>query len=199
MDEINVFLKDGESQRLPKGISAGEALQRLGEKKGNPAVAAKVNGELVDLTRPLEEDCTVEPLDQSNEEALEVLRHTASHVMAQAVQSLYPEAKITIGPAIENGFYYDFDCPETFSVDDLPRIEAKMEEIINRALPVYRKELDRQEAIQLFTERKETYKVEMLKEMDDPVVSVYGQDDWIDLFCGRVIKRWVFRSFGRVE
>lgn len=184
MDEINVFLKDGESRRLPKGISAREALQRLGEKKGNPAVAAKVNSELVDLTRPLEEDCTVEPLDQSNEEALEVLRHTASHVMAQAVQSLYPEAKITIGPAIENGFYYDFDCPETFSVDDLPRIEAKMEEIINRALPVYRKELDRQEAIQLFTERKETYKVEMLKEMDDPVVSVYGQDDWIDLCRG---------------
>src|SRR5210317_522705 len=109
MDEINVSIGSGESQRLPKGISAGEALERLRVKKGNPAVAAKINGELVDLSRPLEQDCTIEPLNQNNEETLEILRHTASHVMAQAVQSLYPEAKITIGPAIENGFYYDFD------------------------------------------------------------------------------------------
>ena len=104
MDEINVSIGGDESQRLPKGISAGEALERLRKKKGMPAVAAKINGELVDLNKPLEEDCTIEPLNQNNEEALEILRHTASHVMAQAVQSLYPEAKITIGPAIENGF-----------------------------------------------------------------------------------------------
>jgi threonyl-tRNA synthetase len=169
---------------LPKGISAGEALERLRVKKGNPAVAAKINGELVDLSRPLEQDCTIEPLNQNNEETLEILRHTASHVMAQAVQSLYPEAKITIGPAIENGFYYDFDYPETFSVEDIPKIEAKMQEIIQQASPVFRRELDRQEAIRVFTERNETYKVEMLEEMDEPVVSVYGQDDWLDLCRG---------------
>jgi len=169
---------------LPKGTSAGEALKRLGEKKGNPAVAAKVDGELVDLSRSLEHDCTLEPLEQNSEEALEILRHTASHVMAQAVQSLYPEAKITIGPAIENGFYYDFDCPDTFSVEDLPRIEAKMEEIIKLAKPINRRELNRQEAIQIFSQRQEKYKVEMLEELEDPTVSVYGQDDWLDLCRG---------------
>ena len=184
MEEINVSIGSDESHRLPKGISAGEALERLRVKKGNPAVAAKINGELVDLSRPLEQDCTIEPLNQNNEETLEILRHTASHVMAQAVQSLYPEAKITIGPAIENGFYYDFDYPETFSVEDIPKIEAKMQEIIQQASPVFRRELDRQEAIRVFTERNETYKVEMLEEMDEPVVSVYGQDDWLDLCRG---------------
>ena len=184
MDEINVSIGSEESQRLPKGISAGEALERLRVKKGNPAVAAKINGDLVDLSRPLEQDCTIEPLNQNNEETLEILRHTASHVMAQAVQSLYPEAKITIGPAIENGFYYDFDYPDTFSVEDIPQIEAKMQEIIQQATPVFRRELDRQEAIRVFTERNETYKVEMLEEMDEPVVSVYGQDDWLDLCRG---------------
>ena len=184
MDEINVSIGSEESQRLPKGISAGEALERLRVKKGNPAVAAKINGDLVDLSRPLEQDCIIEPLNQNNEETLEILRHTASHVMAQAVQSLYPEAKITIGPAIENGFYYDFDYPETFSVEDIPQIEAKMQEIIQQASPVFRRELDRQEAIRVFTERNETYKVEMLEEMDEPVVSVYGQDDWLDLCRG---------------
>ncbi|MGW8209467.1 MAG: threonine--tRNA ligase [Syntrophobacteria bacterium] len=184
MEKINVVNRIGESQSLPKGISAGEALKSLGEKKGNPAVAAKVDGELVDLSRSLEEDCTLEPLEQNSEEALDILRHTASHVMAQAVQSLYPEAKITIGPAIENGFYYDFDCPDTFSVEDLPRIEAKMEEIIKLATPIQRRVLDRQEAIQIFSQRQEKYKVELLEELEDPTVSVYGQDDWIDLCRG---------------
>ncbi len=184
MEKINVVNRIGESQSLPKGISAGEALKSLGEKNGNPAVAAKVDGELVDLSRSLEEDCTLEPLEQNSEEALDILRHTASHVMAQAVQSLYPEAKITIGPAIENGFYYDFDCPDTFSVEDLPRIEAKMEEIIKLATPIQRRVLDRQEAIQIFSQRQEKYKVELLEELEDPTVSVYGQDDWIDLCRG---------------
>ncbi len=184
MEKINVVNRRGESQSLPKGISAGEALKSLGEKKGNPAVAAKVDGELVDLSRSLEEDCTLEPLEQNSEEALDILRHTASHVMAQAVQSLYPEAKITIGPAIENGFYYDFDCPDTFSVEDIPRIEAKMEEIIKLATPIQRRVLDRQEAIQIFSQRQEKYKVELLEELEDPTVSVYGQDDWIDLCRG---------------
>ncbi len=184
MDEIEVSLKSGESEHLPKGISAGEALERLGVKRQNPAVAARVDNEFVDLSRPLEQDCTVEPLEQGSDIALEILRHTASHVMAQAVQKLYPEAKITIGPAIENGFYYDFDCPETFSVEALPEIEAEMREIVERGTPIYRREMDRQEAIRLFTERHETYKVEMLEEMDDPVVSVYGQDEWLDLCRG---------------
>ncbi|MEJ2364847.1 MAG: TGS domain-containing protein, partial [Deltaproteobacteria bacterium] len=184
MEEINVVKRAGERQRLPKGTTAGEALKIMEEQKGNPAVAAKLDGKLVDLSRTLEHDCVLEPLGQESEEALEILRHTASHVMAQAVQILYPQAKITIGPAIENGFYYDFDCPDTFSAEDLPRIEAKMDEIIKRATPIQRRVLDRQKAIQLFREKNETYKVEMLEEMEDPTVSVYGQDDWLDLCRG---------------
>ncbi|MFP3871021.1 MAG: threonine--tRNA ligase [Syntrophobacteria bacterium] len=184
MGEIRVFLKSGENERLPRGITVGEALKRLQPDRNNPAVVAMVEGELVDLTRPLEQDCTIEAVDRSSDEALEVLRHTASHVMAQAVQTLYPEAKITIGPAVENGFYYDFDCPETFSAEDLPKIEAKMEEIVQQALPIQRQELERSEAIRLFTERNEPYKVEMLEELDELRVSVYGQDDWLDLCRG---------------
>jgi threonyl-tRNA synthetase len=184
MDEISVRLKAGEGLSLPKGITAGEALQRLGTKRQNPAVAAKVDDELVDLSRPLDQDCTIEPLEQSAAAALEILRHTASHIMAQAVQSLYPGAKITIGPAIENGFYYDFDCSERFSVDDLPQIEARMQELVEQSLPIHRREMSRQEAIRLFEERNETYKVELLEEMEDPVVSVYGQNDWLDLCRG---------------
>ena len=196
MDEINVAFVGGESQRLPKGISAGEALDRLRTRKGIPAVAARVDGELIDLTRSLEQDCTIEMLEQDSEEALDILRHTASHVMAQAVQSLYPEAKITIGPAIENGFYYDFDCPESFSVDDLPKIEARMQEIIQQATPIFRRELSRHEAIQLFAQRNETYKVELLEEMDDPVVSIYGQEDWFDLCRGpHLINTGVVKAF----
>ena len=184
MDDISVSLRNGEGQRMPKGITAGEALQKLGVWKQNPAVAVRIDGELVDLSRPLEQDCDIEPLERNSDEGLEVLRHTASHVMAQAVQRLYPEAKITIGPAIENGFYYDFDCPETFSVDDLPQIEAKMQEIIAQGLPIVRRELERQEAIRVFAERNEAYKVELLEEIDDPAVSVYGQADWLDLCRG---------------
>ncbi len=169
---------------MPRGITAGDALQRLVAKRHNRAVAAWVDDELVDLSRPLEQDCTIEPLEQSTDRALEILRHTASHVMAQAVQRLYPRAKITIGPAIENGFYYDFDCPERFSMADLPQIEAKMQEIVEQGSPIHRRELPRQDAIRLFTERNETYKVEMIEEIEGPVVSLYGQDEWLDLCRG---------------
>jgi threonyl-tRNA synthetase len=184
MNEIQVNLKGGNSQRLPSGITAGEALKRLMAGTANPLVAARVDGNLVDLTHPLDHDGTIEPVGGSNEETLDILRHSTSHVMAQAVQILYPEAKITIGPAIENGFYYDFDCPRPISVEDLPRIEAKMAEIIRQALPIHRRELDREEAIHLFTERGEPYKVELLEELDAARVSVYGQGSWMDLCRG---------------
>ncbi|UCG12938.1 MAG: threonine--tRNA ligase [Deltaproteobacteria bacterium] len=184
MDEIRISLENGESQSFPKGITAGEALERLGFEMVGSAVAAKANGEMVDLNRPLKEDSSVEAVIRNSKEGIEVLRHTASHVMAQAVQRLYPAARITIGPAIENGFYYDFDIPDPISVDDLPQIEAKMQEIIQQAVPVERQELDRQDAIRLFSERNEPYKVEMLEEIDEPRVSVYGQEDWLDLCRG---------------
>ena len=184
MNEIQVDVKGGESVRLPSGITAGEALQRFIAGTQNPVVAARVDGNLVDLTHPLDHDCTVEAVGGSNEESLEILRHSTSHVMAQAVQSLYPEAKIAIGPAIENGFYYDFDCPRPISVEDLPRIEAKMAEIVREAMPIRRRDLNREEAIRLFSERGEPYKVELLEEIDSSRVSVYEQAGWVDLCRG---------------
>ncbi len=184
MNEIQVDVKGGESVRLPSGITAGEALQRFIADTQNPVVAARVDGNLVDLSYPLEHDCTVEAVGGSNEESLEILRHSTSHVMAQAVQSLYPEAKIAIGPAIENGFYYDFDCPRPISVEDLPRIEAKMAEIVREAMPIRRRDLNREEAIRLFSERGEPYKVELLEEIDSSRVSVYEQAGWVDLCRG---------------
>jgi threonyl-tRNA synthetase len=184
MDEIRVNVKGEESLRLPSGITAGEALRRFIAGTENPVVAARVDGNLVDLSYPLEHDCTVEAVGGNNEESLEVLRHSTSHVMAQAVQSLYPEAKVAIGPAIENGFYYDFDCPSPISVEDLPRIEAKMAEIVREAMPIRRRDLDRDEAIRLFSERREPYKVELLREIDSSRVSVYEQGGWVDLCRG---------------
>jgi threonyl-tRNA synthetase len=184
MNEITVTMKEGGSHLLPKGITAGEALQRFMGGKNRSFIAAKVDGEMVDLSYPLHHDCTIEVIDRNSKEALEILHHSASHIMAQAVQSLFPEAKITIGPAIENGFYYDFDCPQTLSVDELPRIEAKMEEIIQQAVPIRRRELDRQEAVRLFTERLEPYKVELLEELDQARVSIYEQGHWVDLCRG---------------
>ncbi|HYA03163.1 MAG TPA: threonine--tRNA ligase [Syntrophobacteria bacterium] len=184
MDEIQVDVKGGESIRLPSGVTAGEALQRFIAGTPNPVVAARVDGNLVDLTYPLEHDCTIEAVGGSNEESLEILRHSTSHVMAQAVQSLYPEAKIAIGPAIENGFYYDFDCPRRISVEDLPRIEAKMAEIVQEAMPISRRDVGREEAIRLFSERSEPYKVDLLQEIDTSRVSVYEQGGWMDLCRG---------------
>lgn len=184
MQTIRVHFKNDGGKTLPKGIPVGEALQELICCEGNTIVAARVDGELVDLTRPLERECTIDPVVESSEEGLEILRHSASHVMAQAVQALYPEAKIAIGPAIESGFYYDFDCPQTIGPDDLPRIEAKMEEIVHQALPIRRRQLELEEAIRLFTKRQEPYKLELLQELDQTEVTVYEQGDWVDLCRG---------------
>jgi threonyl-tRNA synthetase len=148
------------------------------------AAGARADGRTIDLTAPLPECDTIEITTFDDEDGREVFRHTASHVMAQAVQEIYPGTHLAIGPAIEDGFYYDFDADVTFGPDDLVKIEAKMAEIVKDDLPLQRREMPRAEAIDLFRAREERYKVELLAEMPDEMVTVYSQGDFADLCRG---------------
>lgn len=177
---VNVSL-DGQRRSVPRGTPAGEVLDGAGSRD---VVAARVNGKLVDLSRPLEEDATVEAVRSDSPEGLDVLRHSSAHLMAQAVQSLYPGTQVTIGPTIEDGFFYDFAPPAPFTVDDLPKIEAKMRELAKANLKVERIEVPRAEAIERFAEMGEQYKVEILRGIPDERVSLYRQGDWMDLCRG---------------
>ena len=148
------------------------------------AVAARVNGRLVDLTTKLEEDCTVEPVLFTSETGREVYWHSASHLMAQAVKQLFPKAKVTIGPAVAEGFYYDFDVEKPLTEEDLPKIEAKIRELAAKQIPIVHKWFDRKEAIELFRSRGETYKLEIIEGIPDEKISVYEEEDFADVCRG---------------
>lgn len=182
-ETIRVTFADGSQQELPKGTTVGEALKQSGQ-ADRKAIAAQVDGQYADLSRRLEADARVVGVDPSTADGLEILRHSASHIMAQAVQSLFPEAKIAIGPAIENGFYYDFDVKEPFTQEDLEKIEAKMAEIVAARLPFQRRELPKEEAIRFFSARHEPYKIDLIESFEDPTVSMYEQGDFVDLCRG---------------
>jgi threonyl-tRNA synthetase len=173
----------GERKAFPKGISVAEVLGAADEAKQS-WIAAEFDGNLVDLNTLVDRDATLEGLTADSEKGLEILRHSASHIMAQAVKSLFPQARVAIGPAIENGFYYDFDVEKPFSEDDLTRIEARMAEIVSQHHKFFRRELSRERAIAEFQERGEGYKVEILEEIPDATVSLYEQGDFIDLCRG---------------
>ena len=148
-------------------------------------IAAKVNGEVVALTKLIENDADVELLTFENEEGKHVFRHTASHILAQAVKRLYPATKLTIGPAIDNGFYYDFDSEISFGADVLSALEAEMKKIVKENLKIERFELPREEAIKLMTEKEEPYKVQLIEELpEDAVISFYRQGEFVDLCAG---------------
>ena len=168
---------------MPKGTAVSEILGKMGQ-SGDGWIAAKLNGQLVDLARRVEEDAVLEGVGTDSPAALEILRHSAAHIMAQAVRSIFPEALVAIGPAIENGFYYDFDVLRPFTQEDLEKIEAKMREITSQKLPFSRRDVPREEAIGLFSRVGEKYKVELLEGFTDPVVSFYQQGDFIDLCRG---------------
>ena len=178
--QVTVSL-DGYSRSVPRGITILEVLDGAA---GRQVVAGRLNGKLVDLSRPIEEDATLEPVRADSPEGLDVLRHSTAHLMAQAVQSLYPGTQVTIGPTIEDGFFYDFAPPTPFTVDDLPKIEAKMRELAKANLRVERIEVPRAEAIERFRAMGEDYKVEILSGIPDDRVSIYRQGDWMDLCRG---------------
>ena len=181
--DIQISLPDGRKESFPKGTSVKEILGKVA-----PAnvrwVAAKLDDKLVDLTRKVDEDSTLQGIGADSPEALEILRHSAAHVMAQAVKSIFPEALVAIGPAIESGFYYDFDVAKPFTQDDLEKIEKKMREIVSQKLPFERSEVPREEAMGFFAKLGEKYKVELLEQFTDPSVSYYKQGDFTDLCRG---------------
>jgi len=181
--QIQISLPGGGNQTVPKGTAVSEILGKMGQ-SGDGWIAAKLNGQLVDLARRVEEDAVLEGVGTDSPAALEILRHSAAHIMAQAVRSIFPEALVAIGPAIENGFYYDFDVLRPFTQEDLEKIEAKMREITSQKLPFSRRDVPREEAIGLFSRVGEKYKVELLEGFTDPVVSFYQQGDFIDLCRG---------------
>ncbi|MFO8058151.1 MAG: threonine--tRNA ligase [bacterium] len=182
---LHLRLPDGESLEVEEGLSAGEVVGRISEGLARQAVAVRVNGDILDLTRPvtMEGDFTV--VRAKDPEGEEVLRHSAAHVMADAVKKLFPEAKVTIGPAIEKGFYYDFDYPPGFTPDDLPKIEEKMGEIIKAAHPFVREEVPREKALELFRDMNETYKVELIEDLPEgEIISLYRHGEFVDLCRG---------------
>jgi threonyl-tRNA synthetase len=181
--EIKLTFENGIIRTFPKGITLKELAASM-EKKNHFPIAGKVDSRLVDLSFPLNDDCSVSFVYLNSQEGLEILRHSTSHVLAQAVQELYQGAKITIGPSIEDGFYYDFDYDKAFTPEDLAKIEARMKEIVAQDLPFERIEVSREEAIKIYQGEYEPYKVELLQELSDEMVSLYRQGNFLDLCRG---------------
>ncbi len=165
------------------GITALLALKQAGL-MNKRVVAARVNGEIVDLSRPVTANSDIEPVAMESAEGLEVIRHSSAHLMAQAVKRLFPETQVTIGPVIDNGFYYDFSRKEPFTPEDLERIEATMREIVKSDFTVSREEMPRAEAIELFRSMGEKYKVEIIEGLAEDTVSLYRQGEFVDLCRG---------------
>jgi threonyl-tRNA synthetase len=186
MSEISVKLEDGEALSVPASTTVGDVLgQLLSGKQRKQTLASYANGSVVDLATELSGDTILTPIKKDSDEGLEILRHSTAHIMAQAVRDLFgTDVKIAIGPAIENGFYYDFLRDEPFSPDDFEKIEQRMSEISKAALPFSRKDIDRTEAIAMFREQDEKYKVELLEELEDETVSIYQQGDFVDMCRG---------------
>ncbi|MFP4270440.1 MAG: threonine--tRNA ligase, partial [Alphaproteobacteria bacterium] len=182
---IAVTLPDGAVRTFETPVTARDVAQSLSTSLAEEAYVAEVDGELVDLDRPLERDVAIRFIRGRDPEALEVIRHDAAHVMAEAVQDLFPGTQVTIGPPIDDGFYYDFARNEPFSTDDLAKIEARMREIVAADKPFVRQEVSREEARRLFERMSERYKLELLDAIaEDQPVSLYYQGDWVDLCRG---------------
>ncbi|MGQ9660350.1 MAG: threonine--tRNA ligase [Thermochromatium sp.] len=182
-----ITLPDGSQRLFDQPVSVHEVAAAIGPGLARAALAGRVDGRLVDTSYVITQDATLAIITSKDEEiALELLRHDAAHVMAQAVQELYPGTQVTIGPAIENGFYYDFARDEPFTPADLARIEERMHEIVQRDLPIVREVMDREEAKRVFAERGEHYKVEIIDELipEGEEVSIYRQGDWFDVCRG---------------
>ncbi|NMC75310.1 MAG: threonine--tRNA ligase [Geobacteraceae bacterium] len=184
MKEIGVILPDGSRKALEDGATVSDLARSISAGLARTAIAGKINGELVDISAPLHEGDRVEILTDKSSEALDIVRHSTSHLMAQAVKTLFPRAKVTIGPSIENGFYYDFDVDTPFSPEDLEKIETKMRDLAKANLAITREVLAKDEAIRLFRDLGETYKVELIEELDAAEVSLYRQGDFVDLCRG---------------
>ncbi len=185
MADIKVTLKDGSVKEFTAGTTLLEIAKSLSQKLGKQALLAVVDGVNRDLSDKLEHDAAVEFVTPDTPEGLHAIRHTCAHVMAQAIQHLFPDVKFAIGPAIANGFYYDLDSEHTFTPEDLQAIEKEMAKIVKQNLPLVRAELPRSEALAMFAAKDEKYKVELINDLpEDAVISTYTQGDFTDLCAG---------------
>ncbi|MFQ3622859.1 MAG: threonine--tRNA ligase [Acetobacteraceae bacterium] len=180
-----ITLPDGTVRRFDAAVTGGEIAAAIGPGLAKAAIAIEVDGALWDLSRPIERDARVRLVTRKDEEALELIRHDCAHVLAEAVQALFPDTQVTIGPPIENGFYYDFARDRPFTPEDFPAIEAKMREIIARGAAFERIVTTRHEAIALFEAKGERYKVELIRDLPrGETITLYRQGEWVDLCRG---------------
>ena len=184
MSEIRLSLPDGNERRLPAGITGQGIAEKIGPRLAKDALAIKLDGRLQDLNLPVEQDASIAILTFDSPEGREIYWHSTSHLMAHAVKQLFPQAKLAIGPAIEEGFYYDFDLERPFTPEDLVTIEKKMAELAKAATPITRKNISKADALAFFNNRGEAYKAELISELPDEPISIYEQDDFADLCRG---------------
>lgn len=182
---VTLTLPDGKTLHFNQAVTGLEVAQKIGAGLAKAALAIKLDGQMLDLSRDITQDGKIEIVTMKSQEALELIRHDAAHVMAEAVQELFPGTQVTIGPAIENGFYYDFARNEPFTTDDLEKIEKKMKEVIARDKPFTREVWDRNDAIKLFEKMGEMYKVQLIRDLPETeTITIYRQGDWFDLCRG---------------
>jgi threonyl-tRNA synthetase len=185
LHQVTITLPDGATRAYAAGTTVAEVAESISKSLSKKAIGAKIDGQVRDLATPLHQDAAVAILTRDSDEALELIRHDAAHVMAEAVQELFPGTQVTIGPAIEHGFYYDFAREEHFTPDDLEKIEAKMREIIKRDEPFLREEWDRDAAIKHFEDMGEAFKAELIRDLpESETISIYRQGKWHDLCRG---------------
>lgn len=186
---VTIHLKDGKEKQFESNVALSEAAKAISNSLGKEAVVAKVDGELTDLRDPIVDGATVEFFTKKDPEGLFTLRHTAAHVMAQAIQHLYPGVKFAIGPAIDDGFYYDIDSEHVFSQEDFDAIEREMAKISKENIPLVKKVLPRAEALEFFKEKNQDYKVMLIEDLpEDAGISLYEQGDFTDLCAGPHMK-----------
>ena len=184
-EKITITFPDGNKQEVDKGISGLDLASQISKSLAKESVAVRINDEIKDISLPINTDVSVAILKKDSEEALELIRHDCAHVMAEAVQELFPGTQVTIGPSIENGFYYDFARKEPFALSDLPKIEKKMHEIISIGEKFTREVWSREEAIKFFKDKGEDYKVELIEGLDpNEEITIYKQGGWLDLCRG---------------
>ncbi len=182
---VAITLPDGSTRRYDSAVTGADVAADIGAGLAKAALAVRINSVMKDLLTPLENDCELSIVTSKDPDALELLRHDAAHVMAEAVQELYPGTQVTIGPAIENGFFYDFARDEAFTPEDLVKIEARMREIVNRNETITREIWDRDHAIKYFTDLGEHYKAEIIADIPEgEPISIYRQGDWLDMCTG---------------
>ncbi len=180
-----ITLPDGSKREFNGPVTVGEVAAAIAPSLAKAALAGRVDGKLVDLSDTIDRDASVEIVTAKDPAGLGIIRHSTAHLMAQAVKELYPDAEVTIGPSIENGFYYDFSYSRPFTPDDLKKIEERMDELVKKDIPIKRETMSREEAIKLFESMGEKYKVELIKAIPEgEVISLYRQGDFVDLCRG---------------